>query len=221
MTPQPKFLQPRSASGLFLAVSYKGAYTLQPPNCDLIAPYWGEACLDLLEEFQKLAGKVLCDKTATRGMRRTTDEARVEAYDPLSSNHNTYFEKAELIFEKAISELDKEGLNAEELEPYPESFISPLLKSGAPAGTFAPMKPPAASPSSASRLTPIKSAPRTCLPGPTSPVSKKRPAEATNGEPLQKWVREAVESIGCTTGRKRCLFIDLDVFLVQVRKGSH
>ena len=189
MTPQPRFLQPWCDNDLTQAVPYKSAYTLHPPEYELIAPYWGDVCMDLLEEFQQLIGKILYDKTAIRGRRRTTDEARVEAYDALSRSHNTYFEKAKSFLDNAVSELDKEGLNAEELEPYPENFVSPHLKSGVP---------PAPTPVKAPIDTSIKSSLCARPASPASRVSKKRLFEDNEGGTPRKRIREVPEQAPAT-----------------------
>ncbi|KAJ3538890.1 hypothetical protein NMY22_g4984 [Coprinellus aureogranulatus] len=96
----------------------KTAFTLCPTNLACIPDYWGEACTTLLEEFQEVIRDVVRQKQRVNVNRRLDAEGKLKAYDATARDLDIAFGKVKDAFEKAITALEKEGLNAQELEPY-------------------------------------------------------------------------------------------------------
>ncbi|KAJ3549040.1 hypothetical protein NMY22_g1039 [Coprinellus aureogranulatus] len=108
-----------------IAALGKGVLAYNPYMTTSIPPFWGTACVTLMQEFHDVMRDIRRAKIDIIGDRKTNSEEKLAAFDSLAARFDTYFEKVRDSFDKAIGELEKEGLNYEELEPYPSLLLPP------------------------------------------------------------------------------------------------
>ncbi|KAJ3518590.1 hypothetical protein NMY22_g13599 [Coprinellus aureogranulatus] len=111
----------------------KAGFVLSATNMVCIPPYWGKACATLLKEFHGVIRGIVKEKDRINADRKLDAEAKLKAYHSVAQDHDVYFEKVKAAFDQAIAMLEKEGPNAQELEPYPVFVSAPhAISSGLP-----------------------------------------------------------------------------------------
>ncbi|KAJ3502929.1 hypothetical protein NMY22_g18425 [Coprinellus aureogranulatus] len=103
----------------------KAGFVLSATNMACIPPYWGKACATLLKEFHEVIRGIVMEKDRINADRKLDAEAELKAYHSVARDHGVYFGKVKAAFDKAIAVLEKEGPNAQELEPYPVFVSAP------------------------------------------------------------------------------------------------
>ncbi|KAJ3549036.1 hypothetical protein NMY22_g1035 [Coprinellus aureogranulatus] len=154
------------ADDLALSVSAKTTFSLSATKVGYVSSYWGGACTTLFREFHSVIRDAINEKNTIHADMDLDVEAKNRALDEVANSFRDKFEKVKAAFEKAIAQLEKEGPNAEELEPYPEAFSSLHLPSST--STTSKQPPSDAEDDSVVYLLSTES---------DSPESKKRPLE--------------------------------------------
>ncbi|KAJ3538891.1 hypothetical protein NMY22_g4983 [Coprinellus aureogranulatus] len=182
----PEFLKFWDMDDLPLLLSVKQGFALKPTDRSKILPYWRGACVTLLQEFQEVIRTILYKKIEIQDSEVLDTEGKLEAYGRLSRESNVYYERVKAAFDKAITDLEEQGLNQEELEPYPtrsSSLRTPSLAEGPPtkANVGAPAKAVAPKVNEQPTISPVN-----------SPTGKKRPSGDDGVEASSKRPKDAV-----------------------------
>lgn len=168
-----------------LALSKQG-FILRFTQTQMMSPYWGEASETLLEEVQAVIRDITYRKSEIRASRDLYAEAKLKAYGVMARNHTDYYEKVKSAFDKAISGLEREGLNADELGQDPVGSCAPPHATLSIAALEASHPPPASAP------LPIANSPSALEVATSSagPTVKRRPSEDSEVVTSVKRVRK-------------------------------
>lgn len=169
-----------------LALSKQG-FVLRFTQTQMMSPYWGEACETLLEEVQAVIRDVTYRKSEIRASRNLDAEGKLKAYGAMARNHTDYYEKVRSAFDKAIGDLEREGLNADELEQEPLGSCAPPHATPSVAALETPHPPPASAPPPVTNPLPALEG---AAASSAAPTIKKRPLEDTEVTTSAKRVRK-------------------------------
>lgn len=169
-----------------LASVAKSGFCLDVTDMSCIPAYWDDA---LLEEFHEVIRGIVKQKDIIYASSHLDAEAKLKAYDAVAQNVDVYFVKVKAAFDKAITALEKEGPNAQEVAPYPTFFAAPDVASSA--------SPDAGAPPGDQVSVPVVPVPPAEIPScSTAPVvtktSKKRPSEDQENNTSHKRPRDGM-----------------------------
>ncbi|KAJ3549042.1 hypothetical protein NMY22_g1041 [Coprinellus aureogranulatus] len=125
----PDFLRHWNLDDELLAANAKAGFLHDPPRFSLMSSFWGTACKTLLKDFQTVIRRINVARGEIRESEELDDDGKIMAYEKLAQDVDGPFNKVLSAFDRAISALERGGLNAEELEPYPTDFYTPVATS--------------------------------------------------------------------------------------------
>lgn len=110
------FLNYWNSSDQELVAEAKNGYALNVLPLSQAPLFWGKPCRTFLKDLNAVIREILLKKVDIREDEDMTDDQRLDAYDELAEQGDTFFQQAKAAFDKVIAALEKEGLNAEELQ---------------------------------------------------------------------------------------------------------